>query len=300
MSVPIALPAALAYGIADFAGGIASRRAPVLAVTAGVQVVGLVALLPVVFVVGGTPSVAAFVLGALGGLAGAAGLLLYLRGLAVGPMGVVAPLSAVVGAGLPLLIGIAWGERPSALTLFAIAVALVAILLANAGAARGSGARTGPLLALGAGAGFALFFVALDATPPDSALWPLLAGRLTTAPLLAVLAIVAARRTPVLTPPSLAATSPLDAVGGPVPQQGARSMPWGLVVLSGAFDTVANVLFLLATRTGDLGVSAVVVSLYPVVVVLLARFVLGERLTGMQIGSAGLALGASVLLAIGG
>jgi drug/metabolite transporter (DMT)-like permease len=294
MSVPIALPAALAYGIADFAGGLASRRAPVLAVTAGVQVVGLVALLPVVFVVGGTPSVPAFVLGALGGLAGAAGLLLYLRGLAVGPMGVVAPLSAVVGAGVPLLIGVALGERPSALTLFAIAAALVAILLATAGSTRGTGARTGPLLALGAGAGFALFFVALDATPADSALWPLLAGRLTTAPVLAVLAAVAARRT--LVPP---ATSPLDAAGGPASQQAARSMPWGLVVLSGVFDTAANALFLLATRAGDLGVSAVVVSLYPVVVVLLARFVLGERLTGLQISSAGLALGASVLLAVG-
>jgi drug/metabolite transporter (DMT)-like permease len=294
MSVPIALPAALAYGIADFAGGIASRRAPVLAVTAGVQVVGLVALAPVVFVVGGTPSAAAFVLGALGGLAGAVGLLLYLRGLAVGPMGVVAPLSAVVGAGLPLLIGIAWGERPTLLTLVAIAVALVAILLANAGTPRGSGGRTGPLLALGAGAGFALFFVTLDATPADSALWPLLAGRLATAPLLTVLAVLVARRTLVLT-----ATSPPDAAGGPAPQQGARSMPWRLVVLSGVFDTFANVLFLLATRSGDLGVSAVVVSLYPVVVVLLARFVLGERLTGMQISSAGLALGASVLLAIG-
>ena len=69
--------------------------------------------------------------------------------------------------------------------------------------------------------------------------------------------------------------------------------------MSGVFDTGANVLFLLATRTGDLGVSAVIVSLYPVVVVLLARFVLKERLTGMQIGSAGLALGASVLLAVG-
>jgi drug/metabolite transporter (DMT)-like permease len=278
MSVPIALPAALAYGIADFAGGIASRRAPVLAVTAGVQVVGLVALLPVVFVVGGTPSVAAFVLGALGGLAGAAGLLLYLRGLAVGPMGVVAPLSAVVGAGLPLLIGIAWGERPSVLTLVAIAVALVAILLATAGTARGTGSRTGPLLALGAGVGFALFFVALDATPGDSALWPLLAGRLTTAPLLTLLA--------------LTVRSPLNA------PEGSSAMPWGLVVLSGAFDTSANVLFLLSTRSGDLGVSAVVVSLYPVVVVLLARFVLRERLTGMQIGGAALALGASALLAL--
>jgi drug/metabolite transporter (DMT)-like permease len=299
MSVPIALPAALAYGVADFAGGIASRRAPVLAVTAGVQVVGLIALVPVVFVVGGAPSVAAFVLGALGGLAGAAGLLLYLRGLAVGPMGVVAPLSAVVGAGLPLLIGIAWGERPTVLTLFAIAVALVAILLASAGTPRGGGGRTGPLLALGAGAGFALFFVALDATPADSALWPLLAGRLTTAPLLTLLALTLLHRES--TDPARrdrrSGTRSIGTLG--VLDRSTRAGVGRLVVLSGVFDTGANVLFLLATRSGDLGVSAVVVSLYPVVVVLLARFVLGERLTGMQISSAGLALGASVLLAVG-
>lgn len=274
MSVPVALPAALAYGVADFAGGIAARRAPVLAVTAYVQVVGLVVLLPFVFLVPGAPSPAAFALGAAGGLAGATALLLYLRGLAVGPMGVVAPLSAVVGAGLPLVIGIVRGERLSALTLFAIAVSLVAILLATAGTARGTGARLGPLLGLGAGIGFGLFFVALDATPTDSGLWPLLAGRLTTAPLLLAL-VLGTRQTG-------------------VSDRSTRR----LVGVSGVFDTGANVLFLLATRTGDLGVSAVIVSLYPVVVVLLARFVLGERLTGMQIGSAGLALGASVLLAV--
>lgn len=278
MSVPFALPAALAYGVADFTGGIASRRAPVLAVTAGVQVVGLVVLLPFAFLVAGAPSGAAFALGAAGGLAGATGLLLYLRGLAVGPMGVVAPLSAVVGAGLPLVVGIVWGERPSVLTLVAIAVALVAILLATAGTAAGSGARLGPLLGLGAGIGFGLFFVALDATPPGSGLWPLMAGRLVTAPLLVVLVLLTRRRGDL----------------GVFDRSTRR-----VVAASGVFDTGANVLFLLATRTGDLGVSAVVVSLYPVVVVLLARFVLKERLTGMQIGSAGLALGASVLLAVG-
>ncbi|MBN9101803.1 MAG: EamA family transporter [Pseudonocardia sp.] len=295
MSVPIALPAALVYGVADFTGGLASRRAPVLAVTAGVQGVGLIALLPFVFLVAGAPSGAAFGVGAAGGLAGATGLLLYLRGLAVGPMGVVAPLSAVVGAGLPLVIGIVWGERPGVLTLVAIAVALVAILLATAGTAPGTGARLGPLLGLGAGIGFGLFFVALDATPPDSGLWPLVAGRLTTAPVLTVLALL-------LTPRESAV--PADRVrgsgGSRIGRLGLLKPPTrGLVGVSGVFDTGANVLFLLATRTGDLGVSAVIVSLYPVVVVLLARFVLKERLTGMQIGSAGLALGASVLLAVG-
>lgn len=300
MSVPFALPAALAYGVADFAGGIASRRAPVLAVTAGVQVVGLIVLLPFVFVVAGAPSGAAFALGAAGGLAGAAALLLYLRGLAVGPMGVVAPLSAVVGAGLPLAIGIVSGERPTVLTLVAIAVALVAILLATAGTARGTGARLGPLLGLGAGVGFGLFFVALDATPPDSGLWPLLAGRLTTAPLLVALTLLTLRR-PIGELRKYADRHHDARPSRAICRGGLGSVERStrrLMGVSGVFDSGANLLFLLATRTGDLGVSAVIVSLYPVVVVLLARFVLKERLTAMQIGGAGLALGASVLMAV--
>jgi drug/metabolite transporter (DMT)-like permease len=273
MSVPVALPAALAYGVADFAGGLAARRAPVLAVTAVAQGAGLLALLPAVWLLPGRPTAAALGLGALAGLAGTAGLLLYLRGLAVGPMGVVAPLSAVVGAGLPLVIGVLGGERPGPVALLGIGVAMAAIVLAQAGSRRDVAASTGLALGLAAGLGFGLFFVGLDATPADSGLWPLLAGRLVSVVLLG--ALVLARR-------------------------GGRAAPSRLMVVSGVFDTLANVLFLVATRLGDLGPSAVVVSLYPVVVVLLARLVLRERLTGLQLTSAGLGLGASVLLAAGG
>ena len=267
MSVPIALPTAVAYGVADFAGGLAARRAPVLVVTAVVQAGRAGRLLPVV-VPGGRASVGcgAAWSAALAGIAGAAGLLLYLRALAVGPMGVVAPLSAVVGAGLPLAVGAAgrgapgsggrcsrWSSRwwPSCWRRRA------------PGRTR---PRHGPLLGLAAGVGFGLFFVGLDATPPDSGLWPLLAGRVVTVTLLGRAAACAA-------PP----------LGGP-----ARTR---LMVVCGVCDTAANVRFLLATRLGDLGVSAVVVSLYPVVVVLLARVVLGERLTRCSSPSAGLAAG---------
>ncbi len=273
MSVPVALPAALAYGLADFTGGLAARRVPVLAVTAVSQGAGLLALLPALALVGGTPSAAAFGLGALAGMAGASGVLLYLRGLAVGPMGVVAPLSAVVGAGIPLLVGVLGGERPNGSALLGIGVALVAILLATAGSRTDVAAVRGLALGLGSGVGFGLFFIGLDATPVDSGLWPLLAGRATSVTLLAALLLTRRR----------------DGVGG-----GA----WGLILFSGVLDTTANVLFLLSTRMGDLGVSAMVVSLYPVVVVLLARLVLRERLTGLQLTSAGLALGASLMLAI--
>jgi drug/metabolite transporter (DMT)-like permease len=254
----------------------ATRRAPVFVVTAVVQVAGLVALLPVMPFAGGTLSWAAIGWGVFAAAGGTGGLLLYLRALAVGPMGVVAPLSAVVGAGLPLLVGLLSGERLGPVTLVAIAIALVAIVLATAGGKAGTGSRLGPLMALGAGAGFALFFVGLHAAPVDSGMWPLLVGRLVSAPVLVV--VVALTR-------------------GVRPGAG---FPWKLALVSGVFDTLANVFFLLATRAGDLGVSSVVVSLYPVVVALLAGLVLRERLTGLQMGGAGLAVGASVLLAVGG
>ncbi|MHA6626951.1 multidrug DMT transporter permease [Pseudonocardia sichuanensis] len=197
MSVPVALPAALTYGVADFAGGLAARRAPVLVVTAAAQAAGLLSLLPVVGLVAGRPSSAALVIGALAGVAGASGLLLYLRALAVGPMGVVAPLSAVISAGLPLVVGLLGGELLGPVAVLAIGLALVAILLATAGTRRDAAASTGLLLGLAAGAGFGLFFVGLDATPSDSGLWPLLAGRVVSVTLL--LGLVLRHRLPLPT-----------------------------------------------------------------------------------------------------
>jgi uncharacterized membrane protein len=295
MSVPFALPAAVTYGIADFTGGLAARRAPVLVVTVVAQAAGLVSLLFVVGLVAGRPSAAAFGFGALAGIAGASGLLLYLRALAVGPMGVVAPISAVISAGLPLAVGLVGGERLGPVAVLAVAVALVAILLATAGTRKDAAASTGLLLGLAAGVGFGLFFIGLDATPPDSGLWPLLGGRVVSVTLLACL--VLRHHLPLPT-----RTRAASLAGGPgLPAKaGVRSRtlaPVLLMVVCGVVDTFANVLFLVATRLGDLGISSVVVSLYPVVVVLMARVVLGERLTRTQFLSAALALTASALLA---
>jgi drug/metabolite transporter (DMT)-like permease len=296
MSVPFALPAAVTYGIADFTGGLAARRASVLVVTVVAQAAGLVSLLFVVGLVAGRPSAAAFGFGALAGIAGASGLLLYLRALAVGPMGVVAPISAVISAGLPLAVGLVGGERLGPVAVLAVLVALVAILLATAGTRKDAAASTGLLLGLAAGVGFGLFFVGLDATPPDSGLWPLLGGRVVSVTLLACL--VLRHHLPLPTRSRAASLA-----GGPRIPAGAEGRsrtlaPILLMVVCGVFDTFANVLFLVATRLGDLGISSVVVSLYPVVVVLLARVVLGERLTRTQFLSAALALTASALLAV--
>jgi drug/metabolite transporter (DMT)-like permease len=298
MSVPFALPSAVTYGIADFAGGLAARRASVLVVTVVAQAAGLVSLLLAIGLVAGRPSPAAFGFGVLAGLVGVSGLLLYLKALAVGPMGVVAPLSAVISAGLPLVVGLLGGERLGPVAVLAVGVALVAILLATTGTRNDRAASTGVLLGLAAGVGFGMFFVAVDAAPGDSGLWPLLAGRLASVLLLTGLVLRHHLPLPARTPAVPAAAVPGES-GVPtrrVARPGTRG-PVVLMVVSGVFDTLANVLFLVATRMGDLGISAVVVSLYPVVVVLLARVVLGERLSRTQLLSAGLALTASALLA---
>lgn len=303
MSLPFALPSAVTYGIADFAGGMAARRASVLVVTVVAQAAGLLTLLLVIGFVAGRPSQAAFGFGMLAGLAGVSGLLLYLKALAVGPMGVVAPLSAVVGAGLPLVVGLVGGERLGPVAVLAVAVALVAILLATAGTRNDRAASTGVLLGLAAGVGFGLFFVGVDAAPDDSGLWPLLAGRTASVVLLTGLVLRHHLPLPARTRARTVSLAPVAGESGGISTRPVdRTRPRGLVVLmvvSGVFDTVANVLFLVATRLGDLGISAVVVSLYPVVVVLLARLVLGERLTRTQLLSAGLALTASALLSAG-
>src|SRR3954451_14659246 len=146
MSVPFALPSAITYGVADFTGGLAARRASVLVVTAVAQAAGLVSLLVVIGFAAGRPSPEAFGLGALAGIAGVIGLLLYLKALAVGPMGVVAPLSAVVSAGLPLGVGLFAGESLGPVAVLAVGIALVAILLATAGTRSNRAASTGVLL----------------------------------------------------------------------------------------------------------------------------------------------------------
>jgi len=146
MAALFALSAAVSFGVADFAGGLAARRTSALMVTLLVQLAGSAVLLPALALLPGHPSTAAAVSGAIAGLAGSFGLLLYLRGLAVGPMGVVAPLSALIGAGLPFGVGVLAGERPAPVTLGGVVAALLAVALATANTRRGGAPATGLLL----------------------------------------------------------------------------------------------------------------------------------------------------------
>jgi len=275
MAALLALASAATYGAADFLGGLSSRRAPAVAVTLVSQAAGLAVLLAVVAVLGGSPTRADLAWGAAAGLAGGVGLLLLYRGLAGGTMSVVAPITAVCAAAVPVAAGLAMGERPSAPALGGVVVALLAIVLvsreeAPAGAPRGPVAAS-VRTALLAGVAFGLFFVLLERTGEGAGLWPLVSARFGSIALLA--AIGRAAREPLAVPRA--------ALGG--------------VLAAGILDMTANVLYLLAVREGLLSLVAVLSSLYPASTVLLATVILRERLhpvqrTGLAAAAAAVAL----------
>ncbi|MGY1745950.1 EamA family transporter [Blastococcus sp. SYSU D00695] len=279
MAVLLALASAVVYGTSDFLGGLASRRAPVLAVVAVSQAAGLAALLLLLPWVGGPATAADLAWGAAAGLAGATGLTIFFRTLAGGVMSVVAPTTAVTAAAVPVVVGLASGERVGPWATAGILLALVAIALVSAEEGLGAlrAARPAALLpALAAGAAFGLFFALLDQTSADARLTPLVAAR--AASVLLVLAVAGATRGSVRPPRA--------------------ALP--LVVASGVGDMTANALFLLATQApGQLAVIGVLSALYPVSTVVLAQTLLRERLVGAQ--AAGLAAaGVAIALIAGG
>jgi drug/metabolite transporter (DMT)-like permease len=278
MAALLALASAGVFGAADFLGGMASRRWSALPVAAVSQLVGLVAVLAAVLVLPGDPTPADLAVGALGGLAGSAGLILLYRGLATGPMNVVAPVTAALAAIVPAAVGFALGERPGPGALAGVALAIGAITLISReepGAGRtgpraAARLRAGLVSALLAGIGFGGFFALLEQTSAGSGLWPLVGARLAAVPVFAALLLT---RRPAL------------------PDRRALMV----ALLAGLLDMTANVLYVLAVRGGLLTLVAVLTSLYPVSTVLLARFVLGERLrrpqlTGLAFAAVGVAL----------
>ncbi|GAA3124173.1 DMT family transporter [Planomonospora alba] len=276
-AVVLATASALVYGTADFFGGLATRRSRVLAVVVLSQLAGLVLVVAALPLLPGSPSPAALAWGMAAGLAGAAALVLFYRALATGVMSVVAPVTAATSAALPVLFGLAAGERPEPMALGGIALALVAVVLVSrdSSAPAGGTGGYGPVLAaLAAGAGFGCFFILIAQGPGDSGLWPLVGARLASVTLIALLA-VATRRT--LRPGS----------GGALP----------IIITAGALDMVANILFVLAGQRGMIALVGVLASLYPASTLVLARYVLGERLNVVQSAGIGVTLAAVALIA---
>jgi len=268
VSTLLGLLASVAYGSSDFLGGLASRRAPVLAVLVISQTVALVLALLMAPALGSVPNAREFAFGAAAGLAYGVGVLLLYRGLAVGRMSVVAPITGVSALVLPVVVGMALGEQPGALALAGIVFAAVAITLVSREADSNEAATTSRadpassghtvVIALGAGVGFGGFFVALAPTSPSSGLWPLLATRLVTVVGFSLLALL--RRVPPKLPRSV--------------------LP--IALAGGALDIAANCFYLFSLRSGLLSLSATLTSLYPATTVLLAALLLRERIGGAQ------------------
>ncbi len=240
------------------------------------QAVGLVGMLCVAVVVGGTPSGADLAYGALAGLAGAAGVAMLYRGLASGSMSLIAPITGVVAVIVPIAVGVGGGERPAILQYAGIAAAVAAVALLSWGGTRGARLGRGALLlALGAGIGFGLFYIAIARTSTGANLWPLVTAR--GASVSALLGVAGITRSA----PSFGAARPLVIVG------------------AGVFDVTANALYLFAVHGGLLSIVAVLVSLYPVATVLCSVIVLGERLRMAQLAGVGAATIAVVLITAG-
>ena len=317
MAVLLGLLVALTYGSGDFCGGVASTRIRASAVMVGSFALSGALLLVVTagwWAIGGLPAATGrdLALGVAAGCIGPIAVGLLYAGLAAGRMSVVAPITAVVAAIVPFAWGVASGERPGAVAIAGVALALLAVALISGApehgdrpeaveveariehrsaadlpavpdAALGSSTRRLVLAALGSGLGFGIVFVLLGATTDDAGLWPLVAARSTAVVgSVAVLALWAAAGRGELGPNLV----PIRA-------------SWAAVAGAGVFDITANAIYLAATRTGLLSIVAVLSSLYPAATVVLARVVLGERLHRQQVLGLGVAVAGVVAMTTG-
>ena len=287
MGTILALAAAVLYGSADFLGGAAARRArpvDVLAVTtsAGAAVMVVSALVFSLTGLAGHGLVTGaggngLAWGAAGGVAGVVGLLFFYFGFSVAPMSVVAPVSALASTLLPLGVAVAQGERPGPAVIAGALICLVAVVLVSMES--GTGAAEGRSLVyrlrgvgfgLASGVMFGLFFLFFRNAGTSGVLWPIAAARIVGAAL-ACGAWLLTRR-PGRTARLLNPDRPAGALRAVLP----------VALASGTVDATANVCYVLATRSGLFGIAVVITALYPGMTVLLARFVLGERMRLIQ------------------
>lgn len=279
MAVFLGLLVALSYGAGDFFGGLSSRRLTPVVVVQASQLVGLLGLTAFVLGVPGQHLVAVDVLrGGAAGTVGLIGLVLLYRGLAAGAMSIVAPVTAVGAAVLPVGWGLVQGERPSAIALAGVALALVAVQLVSSPAGDGPpvpGRVRETALALVAGASFGVVFILLGSSGPDSGLWPVWGARVASVGVMTVVLLAQGR------PPS-------------IPPGGTRL----LVAAAGVLDVTANGIFVIAAREGLLSLVSVVSSLYPAATVVLARVFLHEHVDRRQQVGLAFALTGVVLIAI--
>jgi len=272
----LALGSSLAYGCADFLGGLGARKAHVLRTVMVAAPSSLAVELLLWPVLGASFDPAALGWGAASGVASAAAFALLYRTLAIGPMNVLSPVTALVSAALPVAVGLLQGEHLGVAGLLGLPLALVAVVLVSAGHGAGSArpSRTALLLAFGAGAAIALQLIFLHQTPSGTGVAPLIVGR------------------------AVSSAVTLAAAGALYRRLGPEKPAYAISAAAGVLDSVANLLFLLAARSGDLTVVAVVTALYPAGTVLLARGVLAEPVHRSQLVGLGTAAVAVSLLAL--
>ena len=270
--VLLSLSAAVTYGLSDFIGGVLTRRASAWAVAVASQAAAGVLAAIYAAMAPTTPPASALAWGALAGLGSAAGNVLIYRGLGRGRMTVVAPVSALAAAVLPVVAGIAGGERPGLIPLIGVAAALPAVWLVSGGGAGMRGANRADVVnGLGAGLGFGTQFSALGQIPADAGFTPLALSQVVSVASIAITAMVL--------------SSPW------VPRDRFSRMG----VFAGLLAGIATICFQLATQSGLLTIAGVLTSLYPAVTVVMAAALLRERVRPLQ--SVGLLLaGASVVL----
>ncbi len=253
---PTADPAGPGLAVAgDFGGGWTSRRATVLGIAIGVDVLGSIAMIAVAIATGEpVPGPATLGLAALAGVLAVAGILGLYQGVAVGRMGVVAPVTGVIAATLPVIVGLVRLGWPGTEVVIGIVLALAAVVLVSRSPDT-SGRRSGIEYALLGGVGLGLFNIAIGAFPEHRVAWPLAVIKVSS--LVPIVALVVLGRRPWRVPrpviPALLATAALDLAG--------------------------NGLYILATQVGRLDIAATLSSLYPVTTVVLAVIVLRERVT---------------------
>lgn len=285
LTVIIGTTSALIFGAADFLGGLAARRMSAVLTTAIAAVTGLVVFSMSLPFLGGSWSSDAVLLGAASGVAGAIAIGLLYACLAIGPMSILSPLTAVVSAIVPLTYGLIGGERLGPIGYVALAIALVAIVLVGfvpeKNAVRPS--LRGVVMAIGSGIAIGVFLILIDATPYDSGIVPLVVNRATNSTimftLVGVLAIIAWRR-------------------GSGPAHGVWRSGLALAVGCGVLDAIANAGLLLGVRLGELSVISVLTALYPAGTIILAAIVLKERIAWLQYVGLVLAIAAAAMLAL--
>jgi drug/metabolite transporter (DMT)-like permease len=277
VGILLALSSALAYGAADFIGGVGSRRHSIWQIVLVGQAAGALVMLVAGLMLPGSPATPDFAWALLAGLGSAAGSIFLFRGLARGLMGLVAPISAVGAAVLPVLVGVALGERTSWLVWVGVLAALAGIWLVSRETTSNRSARWRGALLDGAiaGAGFGILFIALAQISDDAGLLPLAANQLVGA----IATVVAA-----------------VSLGQPWrPRR--RVAGWGSA--SGVLGAAGTLAFMVATGATSLGIASVLASLYPAVTVLLAAGVLGERISTRQQTGIGICILAVAILALG-